>query len=228
MGSTISKSKYMNGLQCPRLLWFSVNQPEAMPPFDEAAQLRFDQGHEVGNFAKKLFPEGVEVPHDKEFVKKTQELIPQRKTMFEASFSYNGTFAKPDILKPVGKEEWDLIEVKSSTKVKDEQIDDIAFQRYVVEGSGLRIRRCEEIFINNEYVRNGEIDPAKLLKTEDVTEHVSERLPLVESNVKEMHRVLSLPEPPDVPIGPHRSDPQRCSLKEKKCGLSSGIITSPA
>jgi CRISPR/Cas system-associated exonuclease Cas4 (RecB family) len=213
--STISKSKYMNGLQCQRLLWLSVNQPEAIPPVDEETQFIFDQGHEVGNFAKMLFPEGIEVPHDSDMVKKTHELIDQRKTIFEASLSHNKTFAKPDILKPVGKEEWDLIEVKSSTQVKDEHIDDIAFQRYVLEGNGLRIRRCEEIFINNEYVRNGEIDPANLLKQEDVTELISQQLPLVESNVKEMHRILSLEKPPEVSIGSHCSDPQSCPLKEE-------------
>ena len=215
MVSTISKTKYKNGLQCHRLFWFSVNQPEALPPFDEAAQFRFDQGHEVGNFAKMLFPDGIEVPHDGNMVKNTPELINQRKKIFEASLSYNKTFAKPDILKPVGKEEWDLIEVKSSTQVKDEHIDDIAFQRYVVEGSGLRTRRCEEIFINNEYVRDGEINPAKLLNQEDVTELVSQQLPLVEGNVKEMHRVLSLQKPPDISIGPHCSKPYSCPLKEK-------------
>jgi len=215
MVSTISKTKYGAGLQCPRLLWFCVNQPEAMPPVDEETQFIFDQGHEVGNFAKMLFPEGVEVPHDSNMVKNTRELIDQRKTIFEASLSYNKTFAKPDVLKPVGKEEWDLIEVKSSTKVKDEHIDDIAFQRYVLEGNGLRIRKCEEIVVNNEYVRDGEIDPAKLLKREDVTERISPRLPLVEGNVKEMHRVLSLQKPPDASIGPHCSDPQSCPLEEK-------------
>ena len=115
----------------------------------------------------------------------------------------------------MGKEEWDLIEVKSSTKVKDEHIDDIAFQRYVVEGSGLRIRRCEEIVVNNEYVRDGEIDPAKLLRQEDVTERISQQLPLVEGKVKEMHRILSLEKPPDISIGPHCSDPYGCPLKEE-------------
>ena len=75
MVSTISKTKYMNGLQCPRLLWFCVNQPEAMPPVDEETQFLFDQGHEVGNFAKMLFPEGIEVPHDGDMVKNTRNSL---------------------------------------------------------------------------------------------------------------------------------------------------------
>ena len=215
MVPTISKSKYMLGLQCPRLLWVSVNQPEALPPIDEETQLRFDQGHEVGSFAKMLFPGGIEVPHDHDSVKKTQELIPQRKTIFEASFSCNKTFAKSDILKPVGKGKWDLIEVKSSTEVKEEHIDDIAFQKYVLEGNGLRIRKCEEIVVNNKYVRSGEIDPAKLLKQEDVTDPVSERLPLVEGKVKEMHKTLSLGKPPEIPIGPRCSRPYGCPITEE-------------
>ena len=48
MVSTISKSKYMAGLQCPRLLWFSVNQPETIPPVDEGTQFIFDQGQNCG------------------------------------------------------------------------------------------------------------------------------------------------------------------------------------
>ncbi len=47
----------------------------------------------------------------------------QRDTIFEGAFSYRGTFAKVDILKPVSKGEWDVIEVKSSTQVRDEHIN---------------------------------------------------------------------------------------------------------
>ncbi len=52
----LSKSKYLNGLQCPKLLWIAVNEPEGMPEPDAATQQIFDQGHKVGIFAKKLFP----------------------------------------------------------------------------------------------------------------------------------------------------------------------------
>ena len=57
----ISKSRYMAGLQCPRLLWHKFNQPDAFPPVDAATQAIFDQGAQVGELAKQLFPKGLEI-----------------------------------------------------------------------------------------------------------------------------------------------------------------------
>ncbi|MCL5073997.1 MAG: DUF2779 domain-containing protein [Actinobacteria bacterium] len=59
----ISKSKYIAGLQCLKYLWYLINDPETIPPFDEVTQFRFQQGHDVGNLAKSLFPGGIEIEH---------------------------------------------------------------------------------------------------------------------------------------------------------------------
>jgi hypothetical protein len=179
----------MNGLQCLRLLWLVVNSPKQIPEPDKETQFIFEQGHEIGNYAKKLFPDGVEVLRDRNSVEATKKLITKRETIFEGAFSFNSTFAKPDILKPVNKDEWDIIEVKSSTQVKDEHIDDVAFQQYVLQGSGLKVRRCHLIFVNNKYARNGGIDPEAFLSKENITELVAEKVPSVEDSVKGMQKV---------------------------------------
>ena len=57
----LSKSRYLNGLQCPKLLWYAYNRKDQFPPIDERTQALFDQGHEVGLFAQKLFTEGISV-----------------------------------------------------------------------------------------------------------------------------------------------------------------------
>jgi hypothetical protein len=59
----ISKSKYIAGLQCLKYLWYIINDTEAIPPFDEVTQFRFQQGHDVGNLAKSLFPGGIEIEY---------------------------------------------------------------------------------------------------------------------------------------------------------------------
>lgn len=59
--SLLTKSKYMTGLQCPKCLWVTFNDPKRLPPFDASRQFIFDQGHAVGEIAKKLFPKGVDV-----------------------------------------------------------------------------------------------------------------------------------------------------------------------
>jgi hypothetical protein len=58
----LSKSKYLSGLQCPKLLWVQFHEPERIPEIDPVTQYIFDQGHEVGYLSKKLFPEGIDLP----------------------------------------------------------------------------------------------------------------------------------------------------------------------
>jgi hypothetical protein len=192
-----------------------VNAPSALPQIGEDQQFIFDQGHEVGGYAKKLFQKGVEVPHDSNFVEATRKFIFQRVTIFEGAFSYKGTFAIVDILRPVNKDEWDIIEVKSSTKVRDEHIEDVAFQRFVVEGSGLKVRQCHLIHVNNEYVRDGDLDPKNFLTEEDITALVAEKLGQVRDNVTRLQNVITLENPPETPIGPHCNNPYDCPLIEK-------------
>ncbi len=52
----LSKSKYVNGLQCSKYLWFAVNDPASIPEADKGLQFRFDQGHliscKIRNFIK--------------------------------------------------------------------------------------------------------------------------------------------------------------------------------
>ena len=57
----ISKSKFLWGLQCPKLLWHAYNAKDLIPEPDAATQAIFEQGHEVGALAKQVFPGGVEV-----------------------------------------------------------------------------------------------------------------------------------------------------------------------
>jgi len=45
--------------------------------------------------------------------------------------------------------------VKSSTSVKDVHLPDVAIQYYVLQGSGLDINRAFFLFINNQYVYDG-------------------------------------------------------------------------
>ncbi len=214
MGSNISKSKYMNGLQCLRLLWFVVNSPKQIPEPDIETQFIFEQGHEVGNYAKKLFPHGVEVPRDSNSVEATKKHVAKRKTIFEGAFSFNSTFAKPDILTPVNKDEWDIIEVKSSTQVKEEHIEDVAFQQHVLQGSGLKVRKCHLIFVNNKYARDGGIDPEAFLSKADITELVAEKVPSVEDSVKGMQKVLAMAEAPEIAVGPHCSSRYNCPMMD--------------
>jgi hypothetical protein len=214
----ISKSKFIAGLQCPKLLWHAVNTPEQFPITDPATQAIFDQGHEIGALAKTLYPGGLEigegVVHRSAVVQWTREALQFRRPLFEAALDYDGGYARADILNPVDDDAWELVEVKSSTGVKDVYLQDIAFQYHVFTGAGLNIRACSVLHVDNTYVRKGAVDASRLLKKVDVTALVLPVAQLVAHRLREMLTVVALPTAPSQEIGPHCESPYGCPLQD--------------
>ncbi|MFH1842600.1 MAG: DUF2779 domain-containing protein, partial [bacterium] len=214
MKTTISKSKYLNGLQCSKMLWFHYNDPGAFPPVDAATQAIFDTGHLAGDLAKQLHPDGIEVPWSRdlaETVAGTRALLPQRQPIFEASFQEAGCYCRADLLVPADDDAWDLYEVKSSTQVKPVNVADVAFQTQVIETAGLKLNRLYLTHIDTSYVREGEIDPDGLFRSEDITAAARALQHEVAATVARFQTVIG-GEQPDVAIGTHCSDPYDCDL----------------
>jgi hypothetical protein len=215
----VSKSKFLWGSQCKKLLWYAYNAKDQIPEPAAGQQAIFDQGHEVGALAKSLYPGGIEVSAgvtDFEHVlQHSLEAAKARKPLCEAGFVYSGGFARVDILNPVGKDRWDIIEVKSSTEVKDVNLIDLAFQAFVYSGAGLNIRRCCVMHVNRDYVRRGPVDPKKFFKLVDVTKDVSGLSRDIEPQLEDMFRAIRRKQEPDIKIGPHCSDPYPCPLQDR-------------
>lgn len=214
----ISKSKFLQGLQCPKLIWSSYNAKHLFPDVDAALQAVFDQGHEVGAFAKRMFPNGIEIdadPTDFEgAIQLTQKAVPSRRPIFEATFSANGGYARADILNPVGKDQWDIIEVKSTTGLKDVHIPDLAFQAWVFTEAGIKIRRCVLCHINNAFIRHGEIDPKEFFTLRDVTAEVAEFSRDIEQQIGDIGKVIRSAQCPEIQIGKQCDTPYTCSLHD--------------
>lgn len=215
-GKWLTKSKYLNGLQCPRLLWLAVNQPSRIPEPDAATQQVFDQGHVVGDLAHKLFPDGIAVPDENlmDNIRLAKQALRQRKPLFESGILSDRLYSRVDILNPVNEDEWDIIEVKSATSVKDVNIDDAAFQKLVCQENGLKINRCFLACINSKYVRYGEVDPQQLFNVNDITDDVAERSETIRDRVAEMFRIMDSPNCPEPGIGPYCNKPYECKLEE--------------
>ncbi|MCX5667375.1 MAG: DUF2779 domain-containing protein [Candidatus Omnitrophica bacterium] len=213
----LSKTKYLEGLRCHKLLWYEYNRKEELPEIDAATQFIMDQGRIVGELAHTLFSGGIVLQRDYDPTKqatKSSEAAKLRKPLFEAGYVYKQGYALADILNPVEKDAWDLIEVKSSSSVKDEHYNDIAFQKYVYEGSGLKIRKCYLMYINNQYVRKGKIEPKKLFATEDVTKQCDELIPEIEEDISDMLEVIGKKAAPHVIVGPHCDKLYPCPLED--------------
>jgi hypothetical protein len=193
----LTKSNYLLGLQCPKFLWITKNDKERIPKPTEIEQKKFDDGTLVGELATTVFADGIDLANlgFKENIEKTKEVLSQRKPLFEAGFLIDNLFSRADILLPVGNDEWDIIEVKSATKVKDLNLHDVAFQKLVYEKVGLKIRNSYLMHINNAYVKNGEIEPSELFVQTDITEDIIPFEKDLVENIEKMFAIIEGDEP---------------------------------
>ncbi|MFC1872478.1 DUF2779 domain-containing protein [Chloroflexota bacterium] len=217
----LTKTKYLNGLQCLKYLWILFNEPERVPGVDARTQYVFDQGHVVGELAKELFAGGVNIPQAgfMENLRLTREYLKRRVPVFEAGVRAENIYARADILRPSGNYGWDILEVKSSTSVKDVNLEDMAFQRYVYQLAGLEIDGSYVVYINNGYVKNGQINPAELFTVQDITEE--ERLASVgiQERIEKTVAAATQPQCPETSIGAHCKNPYECPITECWAGL---------
>ena len=223
----ISKSAYLIYTQCKKYLWYYINERDSIPEPDTDTQFYFRIGHIVGELAKKCFPEGIDIGYESEFdrnLKKTQSLLMEGRPLFEAGFLYNDTYcdlySRADILCPVEKRQddgwiWDIIEVKSSTGVKDINLYDLAFQKYCYEKSGLSIRNCYLMHINNQYCRHGDIDVKDLFLIDDVTDAINKKCLHIKHDLKQIVAIIRSEFAPEIDVGKLCDSPYKCPLKEK-------------
>jgi len=218
----ISKSQYIKGLQCPLALWYYRYRKDLKPEIDAQTQARFDMGNEIGKLAQQYFDGGVQVTDKyweiekaiqstKSFINEGHELI------FEATAMHpvHGGYSRIDIFQKVpDTEEWNLIEVKSSTSVKDYHIDDVAFQYHVFHHAGYKIRNCYLMIVDNEYDRQGDIDPKNLLKMEDITEAVINKQDEIVQYTQQLLDVLNQEDEPKVKIGSRCFTPFECDYQQ--------------
>ncbi|MFH1607212.1 MAG: DUF2779 domain-containing protein [Nanoarchaeota archaeon] len=209
--SLLTKSKFMNGLQCPRLLWLSDRKQ--LPEIDLFSLHRMSQGKPLEKQVYKLFSDAADLSdlEFKENLIKTKEAIEQRKIIFEAGIKINNLFVRSDILVPV-KGGWDLYEIKASNSLKKEYIPDLAFQKFVCEKAGLKIKNCYVYHFNKEYIKHGTINSKKLVILEDVTEFVN-KVKDVEKNANKFLNIIKQKTVPDICISQNCNQPRECPNK---------------
>jgi len=210
----LSKSQYIRALQCHKSLWLYKHKPELRDSPSTKSEALFNKGYQVGDLAKELFPNGVEIEFDSSnfdgMVQKTKELIANGcEVIYEATFKENGIFAMVDILVKNG-DAWDIYEVKASTHVKEYHINDTSIQWYGISKT-IKLNRAYVVYINNNYVRDGELNIKELFKVDDITQLVLNNQKTIVSQLVEIDEMLQ-DDMPNIDIGKHCSDPHSCDF----------------
>jgi hypothetical protein len=214
----LTKSKYVKGIRCLKALYLNEYRRDLGKEPDEAAKFRMEQGTEVGNLAKNQFPGGVEIVRSRskgfeDEMRATEEAVQKSvPAIFEATFAFNNILVKADILERTDSG-WNLIEVKSSTKLEEEHTDDASVQFYVLKNCGVKVNKVFIMCVNTACVYP---DLSNFFKKEDISAQVESRQGAVESQLKEQFQTLGQSSEPNVDIGTY-CDRHPGNMKDREC-----------
>ena len=216
----LSKSKFVAGVQCLKRLYLQVHQPELATEPDAAAEAIMQQGHDVGMLARRLFPGGVGVCERSldQAIRATRELVANREVLaiYEGVFEHQNVLVKVDILHRRQDGRWRLIEVKSTTDLKVQHVEDVGIQYRVASRSGLDVGSCYLAHVNRSYVfRGGNVDPWRFFRIRNLTRRVQRLQPKLMFQLRSEFTILNMPTAPDIAPGRHCTNPVTCEFYDR-------------
>jgi len=191
------------------------HEPELASPPDEPALRRFRAGQNVDQMAREQFPNGRHIPYrpqPEDMVPITRQAIEDgADTLFQATFASDDLLVKVDILTRT-ETGWHLIEVKSSSSVKEEHLPDAAFQWFVLQQAGLNVTQASIMHLNRECRYP---DLSNLFILSDVTADVIELQDSIEADIAVMRQLNQQTNRIETPIGRHCNKPYTCRFHEE-------------
>ena len=213
MPHTLSKSRILSYLQCPKRLYLEVHLRELMQ-FSASSEAAFAIGNEVGRVAQEvLMPGGILIDYDRglrKAVRTTEKYLNDLFdiTLYEATLQTQNVQVRADLLSR-RKDFIDVVEVKSSTGLKDLYRVDCAIQYWVMDQAGYTPGKISLAHIDNEFVYQGDGNYARLFKVIDFTEHVAEYVQRVEGWVEAANETIN-GDLPEIEVGDHCYQPYDC------------------
>ena len=206
----ITKTDFMRGMQCPKMLWLDKHRPglRVIPP---EVQRRLDAGNDFGDRAMGMFGPyeemtvyrpGTRCPDKKAMAEKTKEhLRLGTPVICEAAFMNYNNYCAVDILRKT-ETGYDFYEVKNAGEVHDQFIRDAGFQHYIIARCGIRIGR---IFI----VLHGKDEENPFVPVE-ITKEAKTLAGWVNEHIWELNRMQKQPEEVRAEPGAQCSAPYEC------------------
>lgn len=199
MKRLITKEIFLGASNCLTWSWWKRHVPAA-EDVDAAASFVMEQGIEIGNLARKIYPDGILVANGRpsDMGSQTRKLLADRsiKILLEATFIVDDCIARADILvrNPKG---WKLIEVKSAldnTSRLDNLIDDLAYTTMIAIRAGMRIQNTSLLLVSRNYRASDDIN--RLFTELNKTQGVKKRLPPFRRALMRIRRETASLRPP--------------------------------
>lgn len=213
--AVLSKTRFISGCQCALRLWLETWRPELAAAPDARTRARFERGTQIGIHARERYPGGrlIGATQNEAARRATDEALADAfvPAIYEGGFIHQDVVVRADILARAGLGEWDLLEVKSGSEVREVFVLDLALQYWVLSGAGVRLRSAGLLLpaagVGEE---EAERDPQGAFEVHELSAECERRAPEIGERVRFSHDVLSQKSPPEVPMGEHCHKPYAC------------------
>jgi hypothetical protein len=199
----ITKTDYLEYTFCRKNLWLKKHKPEIFKDLElsDFEKKIIEEGNIADVEARNLFPDGILVDSQGRYaITDTNKYLKNKeRVIFQATFFEDDFYIRADILVYNLKlDAYELYEVKASNDIKrkapNNYINDLAFQKNVIEKSGIKIFKSGVIHLNKNYRKKGKIDHNKLFVIADISDEVKEAQEKVKNEMEDIKRYLSMPE----------------------------------
>jgi len=157
----LSKSKIIAFRQCPKRLWLELHKRELRD--DSGSEMVFAIGNQVGDVARQIYDTAGdgklidvdELGWDAAYSETSSWLACTPAPLFEAAIRIDGALALADVMLPAPGAKglrWHMLEVKSSTGVKDYHREDLAVQTYIATMAGVNLASASIAHVDNTFV----------------------------------------------------------------------------
>ena len=213
----LTKTKILSGLQCHKKLWYDFHQQINNDSHSIHIGNRF--GEEVKKKYKNDYGKFKDFTgfFDSNKVKDTKEAIGSNdiNVIFEGAFIYLDTLIRADVLIRKGNG-WELLEAKSSTKLKSEYIEDIAIQSFIIKKCEVNLTSIKLIHINKDFTYKGDGNYKDLINdTNDITSEVILKEKEVSNYINILIPLAEKKESPNIPMGDHCEKPHKCDYQSR-------------
>jgi hypothetical protein len=199
----ITKTDYLEYTYCKKNLWLKKHKPELFDGLElsEFEKKIIEEGNLADEAARHLFPNGtlIELVGPNAVPITKQILATKPAFLFQGAFMSEDFFVQADILAWNQQlDGWELYEVKATNGVKrtipHHHVNDLAFQKIVIERCDIKIVRTGVIHLNDEYRQHGEVNYVELFTIVDLSDEVREAEGEVREQMTDLHAYLHMPE----------------------------------
>lgn len=211
MSENIFLGKKLNIFPCEKKLWLDLNCSDFSSPKNSDIAEDY-AAHSVKELAYASFAPSIRIAskNKDDAVNATLSVIKnqkQRTIITDAAFSFAGRVFQIDRLLVRNDGGIEICDIKAATHIRDGFIKELAFKCAALVLLGFEVRKIYIRYINDSFVKNGQIDANKFFRYKDVTQDV---LYYTEENINNIKKVSEITEEPHCMICERCLSPYKC------------------